>query len=79
MRRLDDRIRELCAKAILTEDAGALGRVLNELRTAIHTPSASENWPLPIPYLQSGVQEAQGQESLLTLLIYAFLMNPLSA
>ena len=34
-RRLDDRIRELCAKAVATEDAEELNLILPELQSAI--------------------------------------------
>ena len=34
-RRLDDRIRELCAKAVATKDAGELSVILAELQSAI--------------------------------------------
>jgi len=53
MQRLDDRIRELCAKAIITEDAGELRQVLRELRAAIHEHTTrlrklAANYPVPV-------------------------------
>ncbi len=35
LRRLDDRIRELCAKAVASQDSAELPRVLAELRVAM--------------------------------------------
>jgi hypothetical protein len=35
-RRLDDRIRELCARVIASENSDELNLILPELRTAIH-------------------------------------------
>ena len=34
--RLDDRIRELCAQAVTTNDSAELHNILKELRAAIH-------------------------------------------
>jgi len=36
LRRLEDRIRGLCAKAVATDDTAELRKVLEELRAAIH-------------------------------------------
>jgi hypothetical protein len=35
LRRLDDRIRELSAKALLTEDSAQLNEILEELRASL--------------------------------------------
>jgi hypothetical protein len=36
LRRLDDRIRELCAKAVATEDSSELHDILQQLRASLH-------------------------------------------
>ena len=53
MLHLDDQIRELCARAIITEDASELREVLGELRAAIHEHTAqlrelAASYPIPL-------------------------------
>jgi len=36
LRRLEDRIRELCAKAVATKDFGEFHKALEQLRAAMH-------------------------------------------
>jgi hypothetical protein len=52
MQRLDDKIRELCALAVQTEDPARLHDVLEELRAAIHEHAGrlrkmAINYPVP--------------------------------
>jgi len=52
LRRLEDRIRELCAKAVKKQDPAELNKVLEELRAALreHTQRlrhSAVNPPLP--------------------------------
>jgi len=44
--RLEDQIRELCAKAIATDDSAQLQKVIENLRIAIHEhTNRVQNWP----------------------------------
>ncbi|GEM_PF-6408931 len=53
--RLDDRIKELCAKAVATPESPELEEILQQLQKALHEHAEpSESWWLTIPTVQTG-------------------------